>query len=107
MGPARDRAGPRPARPDRIAVRAVERTRRTPRQPRQGEPFALPGTYLVGFYESRPLPDVEAGYGNPESGQTVVNVTNGKIIRLIIDDEPFDVRYGELRRLVSARIAGR
>ena len=38
-----------------------------------------------------------AGYGNPESGQTVVNVTNGKIIRLLVEDEPFDVRYGELR----------
>src|SRR5262249_8065343 len=30
-------------------------------------------------------------------GQTVVNVTNGKIIRLLVDDEPFDVRYGHLR----------
>jgi alpha,alpha-trehalose phosphorylase len=26
----------------------------------------------------------------------VVNVTNGKIIRLLVEDEPFDVRYGEL-----------
>src|SRR6185312_1999025 len=64
----------------------------------EGEPFGLPGTYLNGFYEIRPLPYAEAGYGNPESGQTVVNVTNGKIIRLLVEDEPFDVRYGELRR---------
>ncbi len=64
----------------------------------EGEPFGLPGTYLNGFYELRPLPYAEAGYGNPESGQTVVNVTNGKIIRLLVDDEPFDVRYGELRK---------
>ncbi len=64
----------------------------------EGEPFGLPGTYLAGFYESHPLPSAEAGYGDPESGQTVVNVTNGKIIRLIVDDEPFDVRYGKLRR---------
>jgi alpha,alpha-trehalose phosphorylase len=64
----------------------------------EGEPFGLPGTYLNGFYELRPLPYAEAGYGNPESGQTVVNVTNGKIIRLLVEDEPFDVRYGELRR---------
>src|SRR4029077_17006240 len=28
--------------------------------------------------------------------QTVVNVTNGKIMRLLVDDEPFDVRYGTL-----------
>ena len=62
----------------------------------EGEPYAIPGTYLNSFYELRPLPYAEAGYGYPESGQTVVNVTNGKIIRLLVDDEPFDVRYGRL-----------
>jgi alpha,alpha-trehalose phosphorylase len=64
----------------------------------EGEPFGIPGTYLGGFYEIRPLPYAEPAYGNPESGQTVVNVTNGKLIRLLVEDEPFDVRYGELRR---------
>ncbi|MEA2456953.1 MAG: hypothetical protein QOI45_3215, partial [Thermoleophilaceae bacterium] len=44
----------------------------------EGEPHGLPGTYLNGVYESRPLPYAEAGYGFPEDGQTVVNVTNGK-----------------------------
>ena len=63
----------------------------------EGEPHGLPGTYLNGFYEMRPLPYAEAGYGFPESGQTIINVTNGKLIRLLVDDEPFDVRYGELR----------
>jgi alpha,alpha-trehalose phosphorylase len=43
------------------------------------------------------MPQAEAGYGYPELGQTLVNVTNGKIIRLLVDDEPFDVRYGRLR----------
>jgi len=60
----------------------------------EGEPHGLPGTYLNGVYELRPLPYAEAGYGYPESGQSVINVTNGKIIRLLVDDEPFDVRYG-------------
>ena len=32
------------------------------------------------------------------TGQTVINVTNGKIIRLLVDDEPFDIRYGTVRR---------
>jgi alpha,alpha-trehalose phosphorylase len=63
----------------------------------EGEPFGLPGTYLGGFYEVRPLPYAETGYGDPEDGQSIVNVTNGKIIRLLVEDEPFDVRYGELR----------
>ena len=63
----------------------------------EGEPHGLPGAYLNGVYEVRPLPYAEAGYGYPEAGQTLIDVTNGKIIRLLIDDEPFDVRYGELR----------
>jgi alpha,alpha-trehalose phosphorylase len=63
----------------------------------EGEPYGLPGTYLAGFYEVRPLPYAEAGYGFPEDGQTVVNVTNGKIMRLLVEDEPFDLRYGDLR----------
>ncbi|MCY0905171.1 glycoside hydrolase family 65 protein [Arthrobacter sp. H14-L1] len=62
----------------------------------EGEPHALPGSYLNGVFELRPLPYAEAGYGYPESGQTVINVTNGKPIRLLVNDEPFDVRYGEL-----------
>ncbi|WP_283136905.1 glycoside hydrolase family 65 protein [Rhizohabitans arisaemae] len=63
----------------------------------EGEPHGLPGSYLNGVHELRPLPYAESGYGYPESGQTVINVTNGKLIRLLVDDEPFDVRYGELR----------
>ncbi len=49
------------------------------------------------MFERRVLPYAEAGYGYPESGQTVINVTDGKLLRLLVDDEPFDVRYGELR----------
>ena len=72
----------------------------------EGEPHRIPGTYLNGVYENRPLPYAEAGYGYPDSGQTVINVTNGKVIRLLVDDEPFDVRYGSLQhheRLLDMR----
>ena len=62
----------------------------------EGEPHGIPGTYLNSFYELRPLPYPEIGYGFPQSGQTIVNVTNGKLFRLLVDDEPFDVRYGQL-----------
>ncbi len=64
----------------------------------EGEPYAIPGTYLNSFYEQRPLPYAEAGYGFPESGQTLVDVTNGKLIRLLVDDSPFDIRYGYLSK---------
>ncbi len=63
----------------------------------EGEPHALPGSYLNGVWESRPLPYAESAYGLPETGQEIINVTNGKLIRLFVDDEPFDVRDGELR----------
>src|ERR687883_1701164 len=64
----------------------------------EGEPSAQPGTYLNGFYEIRPLPHAEAAYGDPEAGQTMINVVDGKLIRLLVDDEPFDLRYGTLVR---------
>jgi alpha,alpha-trehalose phosphorylase len=62
----------------------------------EGEPHALLGSYLNAYYEEIPLPYAEAAYGYPEAGQTIVNVTDGKVIRLLVDDEPFDVRYGNL-----------
>jgi alpha,alpha-trehalose phosphorylase len=62
----------------------------------EGEPHGLPGSYLNGLFELRPLPQAESAYGTPESSQTLINVTNGKLFRLLVDDEPFDVRYGKL-----------
>ncbi|BBZ36047.1 glycoside hydrolase family 65 protein [Mycolicibacterium confluentis] len=62
----------------------------------EGEPHGLPGTYLNSFFEVRPLPYAEAGYSYPEEGQSIIDVTNGKVLRLLVDDEPFDVRYGDL-----------
>ncbi|MER0484674.1 glycosyl hydrolase family 65 protein [Streptomyces sp. Edi2] len=64
----------------------------------EGEPHGVPGAYLNGVFEFRPLPYSEAAYGYPESGQTIINVTNGKVMRLLVDDEPFDLRYGRLHR---------
>src|SRR5688500_9007865 len=62
----------------------------------EGEPRALSGTYLNGFYESHPISYGERGFGNPEDGQTAVSVTDGKLIRLLVEDEPLDVRRGRL-----------
>ena len=62
----------------------------------EGEPHGVPGSYLNGFFETLPLPYAESGYGYPEEGQSLIDVTNGKHMRLLVDDEPFDVRYGTL-----------
>jgi alpha,alpha-trehalose phosphorylase len=72
----------------------------------EGEPAVIPGTYLNGFFEERPLPHAEAGYGFPEQGQTMVNVTDGKLIRLLVKDSPLDLNYGEIiehRRTLDLR----
>lgn len=64
----------------------------------EGEPTGQIGTFLNGVYEIRPLPHAETAYGYPEAGETVVSVPNGKLIRLLVDDELMDARYGEVLR---------
>jgi alpha,alpha-trehalose phosphorylase len=63
----------------------------------EGEPRGLTGTYLNGFYESYPLEYGERGFGFAEDGQMVVDVTDGKIIRLLVEDEPLDIHRGTLK----------
>jgi alpha,alpha-trehalose phosphorylase len=62
----------------------------------EGEPRAVPGSYLNGFFEERPYAHPELGYSLPHAGQTVANVTDGRIIRLIVGDSPLDLRYGHV-----------
>ncbi|MBD8011893.1 glycoside hydrolase family 65 protein [Microbacterium sp. Re1] len=62
----------------------------------EGDPSAAAGSYLNGVFEEHPMPYAEDGYGYPEHGQTVMHVPDGKVIRLIVDDEPFDIRTGAL-----------
>jgi alpha,alpha-trehalose phosphorylase len=63
----------------------------------EGEPRSQSGTYLGGFFESYPLSYGERGFGFAEDGQSVINVTDGKLIRLLVEDEPFDVHRGWLQ----------
>src|SRR3712207_1350161 len=57
----------------------------------------LPGTYLNGVFERHPMPYAEGGYGYPRFGQSAVDVPNGKVLRLLVGDEPLDLRDGEVR----------
>ena len=77
----------------------------------EGEPYGLPGTYLNGVYELRPLPYAEAGFGYPESGQSVINVVLFTIAviaviwRLMLDPAgvtDFDVRMFTLNEWQEA-----
>jgi len=57
--------------------------------PEEGGPNAENGTFINGFYETRPIVYGEEAYGFAKTGQTICNVTDSKIIKLFLDDEPF------------------
>lgn len=61
------------------------------------EGTGLEGTYINGFYDSEYIKYGEAGYGFAEKSQTMLNVTNSKLIKLYIEDEEFDILKGELK----------
>ena len=57
--------------------------------PEEGGPSDENGTFINGFYETRPIIYGEEAYGFAKTGQTICNVTDSKIIKLFVDDEPF------------------
>ena len=57
--------------------------------PEEGGPNAENGTFINGFYETWPIVYGEEAYGYAKTGQTICNVTDSKIIKLFVDDEPF------------------
>jgi alpha,alpha-trehalose phosphorylase len=72
----------------------------------EGTPVSKPGVFLNGFYETWPIVYGEAAYGFAKTGQTIVNATDGKIIRLYVDDEPLEihkVHLLEFRRTLDWR----
>ena len=55
----------------------------------EGGPTGQEGTFINGFYESWPIVYGEEAFGYAKTGQTIVNATDTKIIKLYVDDEPF------------------
>ena len=64
--------------------------------PEEGGPNAENGTFINGFYETRPIVYGEEAYGFARTGQTICNVTDSKIIKLFVDDEPFWLSNAQL-----------
>ncbi|MGM0502954.1 MAG: glycoside hydrolase family 65 protein, partial [Bacillota bacterium] len=60
------------------------------------EDSSLAGTYLNGFYEKTPLHYSEEQYGFAQNTETMLNVTDSKIIELYVEGERFDLLTGEL-----------
>ena len=70
--------------------------------PEEGGPNAENGTFINGFYETRPIVYGEEAYGFAKTGQTILNVTDSKIIKLFVDDEPFWLPNAHLLKLRPA-----
>ena len=63
----------------------------------EGRPVEHDETFVNGFYETWPIVYGESAYGFAKTGQTIVNVSNAKIIKIYVDDEPFVLGQVELR----------
>ena len=57
---------------------------------------SLEGIYLNGFYEESSLYYSEEQYGYAQKTETMLNVTDSKIIKLYLGDEEFDLLDGEI-----------
>ena len=68
----------------------------------EGEPAYRHGTFANGFHETWPIPYGERAFGFATTGQTIVNLPDGKIIRLYVDDEPFDLGSARILRFERA-----
>jgi alpha,alpha-trehalose phosphorylase len=66
--------------------------------PEEGTPAHEAGAVLNGFHETWPIVYPEDAYGLARTGQTIVNATDGSIIRLFVDDEPFDLATAKVLR---------
>ncbi|PLX83176.1 MAG: family 65 glycosyl hydrolase [Desulfuromonas sp.] len=55
----------------------------------EGRPVSHSGTFINGFHETWPIVYGEEAFGFAKTGQTMLNVTDCKVIRLFVDDEPF------------------
>jgi alpha,alpha-trehalose phosphorylase len=85
----------------------------------EGVPAARPATLLNGFHETWPITYGEDAYGYAQQGQTIVNVPDGVIVKIEVDDDrldctsteivhferALDLRRGTLDRTVVWRLA--
>ena len=55
-----------------------------------------PGAFVNGFHETWSIHHAEDAFGFATIGQTIVNVPDGKIVSLYVDDEPLELAVADL-----------
>jgi alpha,alpha-trehalose phosphorylase len=66
--------------------------------PEEGAPAHETGLALNGFHETWPIVYPEDAYGLARTGQTIVQAPDCSVIRLFVDDEPFELETARLLR---------
>jgi alpha,alpha-trehalose phosphorylase len=66
--------------------------------PEEGAPAHETGVALNGFYESWPIVYPEDAYGLARTGQTIVQAPDASVMRLFVDDEPFELETARILR---------
>jgi alpha,alpha-trehalose phosphorylase len=66
--------------------------------PEEGTPAHDAGAILNGLHETWPIVYPEDAFGLARTGQTIVNAPDATIVRLFVDDEPFDLATARIRR---------
>ncbi|BDI23974.1 glycoside hydrolase family 65 protein [Herbiconiux sp. L3-i23] len=62
----------------------------------EGRANHMHGTFINGVHETWQIRHAEQAFGFAETGQTIVNVPDAKVIRLYVDDEPLALDVAEL-----------
>ena len=66
--------------------------------PEEGRDAHAHGTFVNGFHETWPIRHAEAAVGFAQTGQTIVNVPDAKLMKLYVDDEPLILGTADLER---------
>ncbi|WP_460809640.1 glycoside hydrolase family 65 protein [Nocardioides salsibiostraticola] len=64
--------------------------------PEEGRDAFAHGTFLNGFHETWPIRHAEAAFGFAQTGQTIVNVPDAKVLKIYVDDEPLTLGTADL-----------
>lgn len=62
----------------------------------EGVPVVQTGTFVNGFHETWPIIYGEQAFGFAKTGQTMLNLPDGKLIKLYVDDELFSLSSAKL-----------
>ena len=68
----------------------------------EGAPAWQSGTFINRFYETRPIVYGEEAFGYARTGQTIVNVPDGTLVKLYVDDEPLYLPTATMDRFERA-----